>query len=67
VKLGFLGEGSWTPKLWKDAPDRDAKGGRLLTEQGTVAALDELTLRLARAGGAVACFDPATSADAGKN
>jgi alpha-glucosidase len=67
VKLGFLGEGSWTLKLWKDAPDSDAVGEHLLTEQRVVTSADELTLHLAQAGGAAASFEPAASADAAKN
>jgi alpha-glucosidase len=58
VKLNFLGPGSWMLKLWKDAPDSDTAGEHLVTEQRTVTAADVLTLRLARAGGAVACFEP---------
>jgi alpha-glucosidase len=60
VKLDFLGSGSWTLKLWKDAPDSDTIGEHLATEQRVVTATDELTLHLARAGGAVACFEPAS-------
>ncbi len=58
VKLNFLGSGSWTLKLWKDAPDSDTVGEHLTTEQRTVTAGDTLTLHLARAGGAVASFEP---------
>jgi alpha-glucosidase len=58
VKLDFLGSGSWTLKLWKDAPDSDTVGEHLATEQRTVTAGDTLTLHLARAGGAVASFEP---------
>ena len=58
VKLDFLGAGSWTVKLWKDAPDSGTEGTHLVTEQKTVTAADLLTLQLARAGGAVACFEP---------
>ena len=57
VKLDFLGSGSWTLKLWKDAPDSDTVGEHLVTEQRTVTAADTLTLHLARAGGAVASFE----------
>ena len=60
VKLDFLGPGSWTLKLWKDAPDSETLGGHLLTEQRVVTAADELPLHLARAGGAVASFEPAS-------
>jgi alpha-glucosidase len=60
VKLDFLGLGSWTLKLWKDAPDSETVGGHLITEQRVVTAADELTLHLARAGGAVASFEPAS-------
>ncbi|MEN6337647.1 MAG: glycoside hydrolase family 97 protein [Phycisphaerales bacterium] len=67
VKLGFLGEGSWTLKLWKDAVDSDTAGEHLLTEERTVTSADELTLHLARAGGAVASFEPAAPAGAVKN
>jgi alpha-glucosidase len=59
VKLDFLGPGSWTLKLWKDAPDSDTVGEHLATEQRTVTAADALILHLARAGGAVACLEPA--------
>jgi alpha-glucosidase len=58
VKLDFLGPGSWTLRLWKDAPDSNAVGEHLVTEQRTVTAADTLTLPLARAGGAVASFEP---------
>jgi alpha-glucosidase len=57
VKLDFLGPGSWTLRLWKDAPDSDTVGEHLVTERRAVTAADELTLHLARAGGAVACFE----------
>jgi alpha-glucosidase len=60
VKLDFLGPGAWTLKLWKDAPDSETVGEHLLTEQRVVTAADELTLHLARAGGAVASFEPAS-------
>jgi alpha-glucosidase len=60
VKLDFLGRGSWTLKLWKDAPDSETAGEHLLTEQRVVTAADELTLHLARAGGAVTSFEPAS-------
>jgi alpha-glucosidase len=58
VKLDFLGAGSWTLTLWKDAPDSVTEGTHLVTEQKTVTAADLLTLPLAPAGGAVACFEP---------
>ncbi len=61
VKLDFLGPGSWTLRLWKDAPDSDQNGGHLATEQRVVQASDTLALRLASAGGAVASFEPALS------
>lgn len=61
IKLDFLGRGSWTLKLWKDAPDSDAVGEHLLTEQRTVTADQVLNLHLARAGGAVAVFEPASA------
>lgn len=62
VKLDFLGLGSWTLKLWKDAPDSDTVGEHLATEQRVVTAADELALHLARAGGAVASFQPVSPA-----
>jgi alpha-glucosidase len=58
VKLDFLGPGSWTLKLWKDAHDSDTDGEHLVTEQRVVTAADVLPLHLARAGGAVASFEP---------
>ena len=58
VKLDFLGPGSWTLRLWKDAPDSNTVGEHLVTEQRTVTAADTLTLPLACAGGAVASFEP---------
>jgi alpha-glucosidase len=58
VKLDFLGQGSWTLRLWKDAPDSGTVGEHLAVEQRTVTPADELTLHLARAGGAVASFEP---------
>jgi alpha-glucosidase len=58
VKLDFLKTGNWKLKLWHDAPDSDTNGERLVIEQRIVTASDALTLHLARAGGAVACFEP---------
>jgi alpha-glucosidase len=58
VKLDFLKTGHWRLKLWHDAPDSDTNGERLVIEQRVVTASDALTLHLARAGGAVACFEP---------
>jgi len=58
VKLDFLSRGPWTLRLWKDAPDSDTVGEHLVTEQRAVTAADVLTLHLARAGGAVASFEP---------
>jgi alpha-glucosidase len=58
LKLDFLGAGSWVLKLWKDAPDSGMEGTHLVTEQKTVTSADLLNLQLARAGGAVACFEP---------
>jgi alpha-glucosidase len=58
VKLDFLGAGSWMLKLWKDAPDSGTEGTHLVTEQKAVTSAGRLTLHLARAGGAVACFEP---------
>jgi alpha-glucosidase len=57
VKLDFLGRGSWTLKLWKDAPDSDTVAEHLVTKQRTVTAADVLPLHLAKSGGAVACFE----------
>ncbi|MBN2132744.1 MAG: glycoside hydrolase family 97 protein [Sedimentisphaerales bacterium] len=64
VKLDFLGNGSWTLKLWKDAPDSDKAGEHLVTEERTVNATDEVTLHLAPAGGAVAVFKPVSTMSA---
>ena len=58
VKLDFLGAGSWTVTLWKDAPDSGTEGTHLVIEKKRVTSADLLTLQLARAGGAVACFEP---------
>jgi alpha-glucosidase len=58
VRLDFLSGGSWKLKLWQDAPDSDANGEHLVTEERVVTSSDTLTLHLARAGGAVACFEP---------
>ena len=60
VKLDFLNKGSWKLKLWKDAPDSDVEGEHLVTEERTVTPGDMLNLHLARAGGAVACFEQTT-------
>jgi alpha-glucosidase len=59
VKLDFLGAGSWTLRLWKDAPDSDKVGEHLVTEQRVVTAAEAMTLHLAPAGGAVAVFERA--------
>ncbi len=60
IRLAFLGPGSWKLKLWKDAPDSDINGEHLVTEERIVVPADSLTLHLAPAGGAVACFEPAS-------
>ena len=60
VKLDFLGPSYWTLQLWKDAPDSETVGEHLPTELRVVTAADELSLHLARAGGAVASFEPAS-------
>jgi len=57
LKLDFLGGGSWKLKLWEDAPDSDTEGEHLVTKERFVRAADMLNLHLARAGGAVACFE----------
>ena len=59
VKLDFLERGSWILKLWKDAPDSGTVGEPLVIEERVVTAADVLALHLARAGGAVATFEPA--------
>ena len=38
MKLDFLGPGSWTLRLWKDAPDNDTAGEHLIAEQRVVTA-----------------------------
>jgi alpha-glucosidase len=60
VRLDFLGPGSWKLKLWKDAADSDTNGEHLATEERGVTSSDALTLHLAHAGGAVACFELAS-------
>jgi alpha-glucosidase len=60
VKLSFLKSGSWKLRLWHDAPDSDTNGEHLVIEERVVTSADALTLHLARAGGAVACFEPAS-------
>ena len=57
LKLDFLGPGSWTMKIWKDAPDSDVVGEHLASEERVVSFRDELMLHLAPAGGAVARFE----------
>ncbi|HZR17625.1 MAG TPA: glycoside hydrolase family 97 protein [Verrucomicrobiae bacterium] len=61
VRLDFLQKGSWKLQLWKDAPDSDTEGEHLVTEERVVTPADTLNLHLARAGGAVACFEPTGS------
>jgi alpha-glucosidase len=56
VKLDFLGKGSWTAKIWKDAPDSDTAAEHLLIEERRVNATAFLDLHLAAAGGAVVEF-----------
>jgi alpha-glucosidase len=56
VKLDFLGKGSWTAKIWKDAPDSDTAAEHLLIEERRVTATAFLNLHLAAAGGAVVEF-----------
>jgi alpha-glucosidase len=57
LKLDFLGDGSWKLKLWEDAPDSDPEVEHLVTKERFVRPADMLNLHLARAGGAVACFE----------
>jgi hypothetical protein len=50
------------PTVWDDTRAIDAAvGEHIAVEQRVVTAAGELTLHLARAGGAVACFEPASS------
>ncbi len=58
VKLDFLKAGAWNLRLWKDATDSDVVGEHLLMEERPVKSSDTLVLRLAKAGGAVARFEP---------
>jgi alpha-glucosidase len=58
VKLEFLGSGSWTARIWKDAPDSDINAEHLVTEERTVTRADVLNLHLARSGGAVVQVEP---------
>ena len=58
VKLDFLGPGKWKLRLWQDAADSDVNGEHLDTHWQLVTSQEELVLRLAKAGGAVAVFEP---------
>ena len=58
MKLEFLRSGSWTARIWKDAPDSDINAEHLVTEERTVTRADVLNLHLARSGGAVVQVEP---------
>ncbi|HJS09352.1 MAG TPA: glycoside hydrolase family 97 C-terminal domain-containing protein, partial [Pirellulales bacterium] len=56
IKLDFLGSGSWKLRLWKDGANASENAEHLATEERTVEQGDTLSLRLAPAGGCVACL-----------
>ena len=59
LPLTFLGSGSYTAKVWKDAPNSEAEPNELLTEAFTASSGDMLKVRMALDGGFVAQFSPA--------
>jgi len=59
VPLSFLGDGTWTARIWKDAPDAYAHPEKALEETRAVRAGDSLTLTLAPAGGQAIILEPA--------
>jgi alpha-glucosidase len=56
IGLDFLGAGRWKMRLWKDGAEAHKNAAHLATEERSVGAGDNLTLRLAPAGGCVARF-----------
>jgi len=56
IKLDFLSTGQWKMRLWKDGDDADKNAAQLTTEERAVDSGDEITVRLAPAGGCVAHF-----------
>jgi alpha-glucosidase len=63
VNLGFLGEGRWTVRLWKDAADSQTNAEHLDVEDRLVTSADTLKVRLAPNGGCVGRFQIDKKAD----
>jgi alpha-glucosidase len=58
LPLNFLGDGRYTAKIWKDAPDVDSDPNRLAIETLNLAASDTLKIHVAVDGGCVAQLAP---------
>jgi hypothetical protein len=58
VPLSFLGEGHYTARIWKDAPDVQVDPNRLVIETAGFTSADALKVHLALDGGFVAQLTP---------
>ena len=58
LPLAFLGAGSYTAKMWQDAPDTESDPNDLSTASMTLSSADSLNVHLALDGGFVAELKP---------
>jgi alpha-glucosidase len=58
LPLSFLGQGRYTAKLWKDAPDSEANPNHIVIDSFSVMSSDTLRVRVSADGGFVAQFSP---------
>jgi len=56
VPLAFLGDGRYTATIWKDAPDSDAGGTKIVRQTLAVNAAEKLRLTIAPGGGVAIHF-----------
>ncbi len=61
VPLDFLGQGTYTATIYRDAPDCDKNAQHLVVEKRTVKPTDTLTIKLAPGGGVAVRFAPQTN------
>jgi len=56
ISLDFLGDGQYTATVWKDAPDSDREGTKIVKQTLTVNAAGKLKLTMAPGGGVAIHF-----------
>src|SRR5262249_15964843 len=61
IPLSFLGNGDYTARVWKDAPDAETEPNHLTNVTMTRSSKDTLEVHLSPDGGFVAQFTPAAN------